>query len=680
MLGETSGGEGTRLARLAGRSHRVSILVMVGLLAVLLGAGALLAVQRQDRERAAVLQAMGNEAHDVAARVDQFFQERFETLETIALVPTVRTDPPEAIKAFFEQLVANGSSFTGGLSLIGTDGVMRLLSGFPLDEPPIDLSDRDYVQEVMSTGQRASGDAIVGRRSGDSLLTFAVPVRDPDGVLQAILAGTLRLDLPDGGVARIGASQRDVIIVDASGQVVVDRGVITRPERAAESFLASLERAGDTAATMPGPDGTGSYLAGVAPIGNTEWRAVVLRDPAVAWADAGRALSLELVSLALLDLAAAAAVVAAALWSGRAAAIERAELNALAIREAFLRRFMASLPVVAGTLDPRLEVTFANDSLEATGVAAIASLVHPDDRHLLPPIGAASDSRTVDVRLADPSSRDGTRWHRARFTADDRGSSWFFAAVDIDDAKRAEFDLQRDVQQRDEFLGLVSHELRTPLTVILGTVATLQSQQRESLTEVVLDGLRDVETSARQLQRRFENMLALSQASGLTIAPDLEPQVPARLLERTIETFRARHPEVAISLAVEPGIPLVVANATFVDQVLWNLLTNARKYGDGSTIEVSLRNLSGCVEVAVCDRGPGITLAEVEHVFDAHYRASTARSTATGLGLGLSVCRRLIELQGGTVEASVRDGGGMRVAFTILHKGEDMDDEPSHGR
>lgn len=649
------------------RRPGVRLLVVAGLLLlVLIGAGAYLAQQQHDKERALVAESLQSEADVAAARVEQFFAERYESLTTIARSPIVRTGDPATIKAWFEELVAAGSSFTGGLSLIDTDGRMVLLSGFPLDEPPVDLSDRDYVQGVLRTGRPVSGDAIVGRRSGDPLLTFAVPVPGGDAPLEAILAGTIRLDLPSGGFARLGTSLANVVLIDGAGHVVLDRGAIADLRTAHPDFVAALRAGGEPPESLADPNGTPDWAGAIARVGDTSWWAVVLRPSDTVWGPVEETRELQLAALFLLGVIGMGAAWIVGRGLDRTAAADRRRVEAAAERERFLREFTDALPVAAGVLDAELRPITANRSFRALGGTDLRGLVHQEDIALLPTADRV-EALSVDVRILDRSAPDGVRWHRVSFAPETatEEARWFFAAVDVDREKRAELGLRRDIAERDEFLGLVSHELRTPLTVVVGTALTLL-RGRASLAPEVADGLDDIHESARRLQRLLENMLVLSRMETDGLRDDAEPQVLMRLVERTLEDFRRLAPDREIRLSVPEDVPIVLANTTHVDQVLWNLLTNAVKYGDpGTPIDLTISAEADHVAVAVSDRGPGIPPGEQDAIFEAHYRTASGRSAAGGLGLGLSVCRRLVELQGGTITVTSRPGGGSTFTFTL---------------
>lgn len=658
------------VAAAASRPRRPGLILVAvagALTVALVAAGVALSFRSYRDEKSTRTDEIASEAAVVAARFDQFFDERFENLETIGHMPVVQSGDRVVIKAFFERLVAAGSSFTGGLSLIGTDGHLILLSGFPLSDERVDLSDRDYVRAVLATNEPAFGDAIIGRVSGDPLLTFAVPVRDASGTTISVLAGTVRIDLPDGGLARIGASLRNSVVVDGSGQILVDRGVVQAPTAASPEFLSATKGTG-AGEGIPAPDGSGSWVGGFAPIGKSNWRAVVLHDGSDAFGSARRGLVLEMGTFCLIGLGGVGSTVWAARRLNRSAAAEHAESEGVRAQEEFLREFADALPVIAGTLDHEGKTAFANRALRATGSPHLAEIIHPHDVALLPPATATDAEVSVDLRLRTRGPADEYRWHRARFVrATDMGDvRWFFAAADIDDEKRLELGLQRDIQQRDEFLGLVSHELRTPLTMMIGNADTLVRHFKDGLPPTALESIGEIETNARRLQRLLENMLALSQANAQNATPNLEPQILGRLIDRTLQDFRIRFPAATPVVDIPADLPIVNANATFVDQVLWNLLSNAAKYGDPEgKILLEAHQIDGFVEVAVSDHGKGLPDDELARIFDPHFRSRANRSRATGLGLGLSVCRRLVELQGGEINAEPGAEGGMRFSFTL---------------
>ncbi|MEZ4554055.1 MAG: ATP-binding protein [Dehalococcoidia bacterium] len=659
-----------RLTRLPSGYVLAAVAGVLG--ALLLAVGIYLSYSKYQGERDAVLLNVADDAAIVAARLDQFFRERIEYLDALAASPLVQSGSPAEVKAYFERIAGPDSSFSGGLSLVATDGDMVLLSGYPLDGPPINLADRDYVQAVLRTNAPYFGNAIIGRTSGDPLLTVAVPVRDNSGSVAAILAGTIRLDLPTGGLATIGAQRNDAVVTDGSGQVVVDRGTVTTPAPASPAFLTfAAQSQGRASADVPGPGGASGWVGAASPVGSSSWHAAILVDADDAFAADRRTFFLESSALLLVGLLGAVLVLSTARRTMRRDAIERAEAERTREREAFFHELADALPVVGGTLDASLTTTFANRALRSARSSQLLALLHPDDVATLRAAEAeagADSPLTLELRFAAPGRQ--YRWHRLNLVPAPqlRGVRWFFAAADIDDEKRAELGLQRDIQQRDEFLGLVSHEIRNPLAAIIGNAAMLTGRFAAELPKDAYESAEEIDLSARRLRRLVENMLVLSQAAGEN-PPPIEPQLIPRLFSAPTADFLARYPAHTLEVHIDPDLPVVLANETFVDQIVWNLLTNAAKYGgEAGIIDLVARRAgdSNAVEVSVVDRGPGLAQDELDRVFDAHFRSRTARARAEGLGLGLSVCRRLVEAQGGAILARPTPGGGTTVAFTLL--------------
>ena len=183
----------------------------------------------------------------------------------------------------------------------------------------------------------------------------------------------------------------------------------------------------------------------------------------------------------------------------------------------------------------------------------------------------------------------------------------------------------------------------------------------------------DIATDADRLHAIIENLLHLTRLGSGT-EPDLEPQVLVRVLERSVASFRSRHRDRSIEVVGTPPV-IVDADETYLGLLLENLLANAVKYSPPDTlIEVRLTELDGDeIEVAVLDRGIGIDADAGDRLFEPFYRTETARGAATGLGIGLALCQRIVTALGGRISAMPRAGGGAEVAFVLPIAGEDDD-------
>ena len=238
------------------------------------------------------------------------------------------------------------------------------------------------------------------------------------------------------------------------------------------------------------------------------------------------------------------------------------------------------------------------------------------------------------------------------------------ALIDVTAQTQMRRDLEEALLAKDDFLGLVSHELRTPLTQLMGNAHLLSRRwdmldeptKRESVDEMV--------THSQRMQRLVNNMLVLSRLERGVI-PDAEPQLIQRLLRSTLDEFGARFPDTKVVIDMQDRLPPVATNADTIDQVLWNLLTNARKYGPPrGPVTVQVGETEGWTQVKVIDNGPGVQPDELDRLFQPYFRSSASASHAAGLGLGLSVCKTLIEAQGGKIWAR-RLEPGMEFGFGL---------------
>ena len=235
-------------------------------------------------------------------------------------------------------------------------------------------------------------------------------------------------------------------------------------------------------------------------------------------------------------------------------------------------------------------------------------------------------------------------------------------------AREQELRQQAELASRlkDEFLATVSHELRTPLTAFLGYAHLLQSRKRdEAYTARTVEKMLQ---SAKTQAQLIEDLLDVSRimSGKMHIAPretNLIGVVHAALdtVRPAIEAKGLR-----LRLALDPAASSVIGDAGRLQQVVWNLLSNAAKFTPaGGTITVRLAPGDGEVLLTVSDTGQGISPAFLPHVFDRFRQAdSTSTRAYGGLGLGLSIVRHLVELHGGTVEVA-SDGPGLGAVFTV---------------
>ncbi len=205
---------------------------------------------------------------------------------------------------------------------------------------------------------------------------------------------------------------------------------------------------------------------------------------------------------------------------------------------------------------------------------------------------------------------------------------------------------------RDTFIGILSHELRTPVTAIYGGSQVLLGRGERLDRAVTNELLTDIAGEAERLHRLIENLLILARVErGEDIAGG-EPVLLQHVLPSIVERERALWLGTDIAVTITPGLPTVRGHDAYVGQVIRNLLSNAVKYaGPGASVQIIADATAEGAAIRVLDNGPGFDVEAGDRLFDLYYRAPGASVTAPGAGIGLFVCKRIVEALGGTIWA-----------------------------
>jgi signal transduction histidine kinase len=226
---------------------------------------------------------------------------------------------------------------------------------------------------------------------------------------------------------------------------------------------------------------------------------------------------------------------------------------------------------------------------------------------------------------------------------------------------------QRDAI-RDSFIGVLSHELRTPLTTIYGGAQVLARAPAALDERARADIVEDIRDEADRLHRLVEDVVALTRFGEGELEVGRDPVLVQRVVPAVLGAEASRWPAQQIEVAIEPDLPPVAGDMTYVEQVLRNLLANARKYGGPSgwvRVEAEADADGDEVLVRVLDEGPGLVEAEARRLFDLYYRSPTVAREVSGSGIGLFVCDRLVAAMGGHVWALNRPTGGAEFGFGL---------------
>jgi two-component system CheB/CheR fusion protein len=248
------------------------------------------------------------------------------------------------------------------------------------------------------------------------------------------------------------------------------------------------------------------------------------------------------------------------------------------------------------------------------------------------------------------------RWHLSRAKAlRDAGGSvliWTGSSTDIDDQKRSEDALKDADKHKNEFLAMLAHELRNPLAALDCGLSLLTGASHESDRDWALTM---AEHQVRLLTRMVNDLLDTARITRGTFQLQKERVRPAELIERAVDTVRhlAQAQGHHLHVAVAPELPQLETDPARLEQVICNLLTNAIKFTppDGR-IEVSVGAEGGELVLTVRDTGIGISPDFLSHIFEPFAQAETTLARGrSGLGIGLTLVKAIVELHGGSVEA-----------------------------
>jgi PAS domain S-box-containing protein len=268
-----------------------------------------------------------------------------------------------------------------------------------------------------------------------------------------------------------------------------------------------------------------------------------------------------------------------------------------------------------------------------------------------------SDGSTFDVQVL------------ANLVTDADGEPFCMMASFVDITERKKLD-----QLKDEFIGLVSHELRTPLTVIGGGLSTLLTEWNRLSPSEVQQLLKDALLESESLSHLIENLLELSRARAQQLSLYSEPTDVKNLVKEVLSKIKRQAPSHRFVTSIHDKLPSINADPLRIERILYNLLDNAAKYSPpGSQIKVTVNAEPGRLVIGVSDRGKGLSSSEQARIFGPFQRLENSRpDQARGAGLGLMVCRRLVEAHGGEIWVESKKGSGSTFFFSLpRRKGTD---------
>jgi signal transduction histidine kinase/response regulator of citrate/malate metabolism len=244
--------------------------------------------------------------------------------------------------------------------------------------------------------------------------------------------------------------------------------------------------------------------------------------------------------------------------------------------------------------------------------------------------------------------------YQPTFDDDGRVDSIVVVAHDVTALSTAKQEAETASRLKDEFLATLSHELRTPLNAVLGYIQMVRGGLIEP--ERLPGVLETIERNAKLQEQLVSDVLDVSRIITGKLRLEVRPVDLARVIEDAIETVAPAAASKALRLQPmleQPGVP-VAGDAQRLQQVVWNLLSNSVKFTPrGGRIQIRLERVNSHVEIVVSDTGEGISPDFLPHLFHRFTQADGSFTRRhSGLGLGLAICRHLVEAHGGQIDAS----------------------------
>jgi PAS domain S-box-containing protein len=225
--------------------------------------------------------------------------------------------------------------------------------------------------------------------------------------------------------------------------------------------------------------------------------------------------------------------------------------------------------------------------------------------------------------------------------------------------RAARADAEKANRLKDEFLATLSHELRTPLNAVIGWSRMLKSGRLDE--ESAVHAVQVIERNAWSQKQIIEDILDVSRVITGKLQLNLGPVDLVSVVDAALDAVRPALEAKGINTktVVEPGLRIIVGDSDRLQQVVWNLLSNAAKFTpSGGKVEIHLSQDADHAQIQVLDSGPGIDPDFLPHVFERFRQADgTTTRTHGGLGLGLAIVRHLVELHGGIISAENRKHG-----------------------
>jgi len=346
--------------------------------------------------------------------------------------------------------------------------------------------------------------------------------------------------------------------------------------------------------------------------------------------------------------------------------------NELLISREHFRLLADNIPQMTWTSLPNGQINFYNQQwfeytkldFEETKGWGWKFVVHPDD---LPVTIEKYNYALANGHIFEVENRyrngDGIyRWHlnRAIPLKNDAGEIvlWVGTATDIEDQKK-------EMERKDEFIGIASHELKTPLTSLKGYLQLVASYQKEELPDTVRTYINKANIAINKLQHLVNDLLDVSKIQAGRLEYKLDKIDLADLINSSVENAAHIYPAMSFQNDANKSY-MINGNPERLEQVLMNLINNAVKYSpESKKIIIKATQLENIVRVSVTDFGIGLSNEQIERIFERFYRVEDKKFTTGGLGMGLYISTEIINAHDGKIGVESEPGKGSTFYFDL---------------
>lgn len=231
---------------------------------------------------------------------------------------------------------------------------------------------------------------------------------------------------------------------------------------------------------------------------------------------------------------------------------------------------------------------------------------------------------------------------------------------------------------KNSFLRSISHDLRTPLTGIIGSSATILEGKEELSADIMLKLVEGIHKDSQWLLNMVENILSITKVRKNDMLIDKSEEIVEEIVEGVVSTFHKRFPDAKITVKHSENVILIPMDGMLISQVCINILENSQRHSKGNKSDVvfEIKEDNDFVSFLITDSGPGIDSNILSNLF--HYPIDSEnpyKDSTRGLGIGLYICKTIINSHGGEIYAENRPEGGARFCFTLPMSGETEDGE-----